>query len=68
MARKVNMPYKIKGNAVIKANTGEVVGHSENPKQYLKVLNMVEHGVKMNKNKQQITNGNRISKKSSNRS
>ena len=38
------MPYKIKGNTVIKADTGEVVGHSTNPKKYLKILQAVEHG------------------------
>ena len=27
------MPYKIKGNAVIKTSTGKVVGHSKNPRQ-----------------------------------
>ena len=39
------MPYIIKGNAIYKKNTGELVGHSNKPKQYLKVLNMVEHGI-----------------------
>lgn len=38
------MPYAIKGKTVIKANTGKVVGHSINPKKYLRVLNAVEHG------------------------
>lgn len=32
------MPYKIKGNTVIKKDTGEVVGHSKHPKEYLKAL------------------------------
>ena len=37
------MPYMIRGKSVVKKNTGEVVGHSTNPKKYLKVLNAVEH-------------------------
>lgn len=44
------MPYKIKGNTIVKKNTGKVVGHSSNPKTYLKVLNAVEHGWKPSKN------------------
>jgi hypothetical protein len=32
------MPWKIKGNAVVKADTGKVVGHSKNPKAYLAAL------------------------------
>jgi len=40
------MPYKIKGNAVIKTSTGKVVGHSKNPKKYLRVLEAIEHGFK----------------------
>lgn len=40
------MPYAIKGKTVVKKDTGEVVGHSENPDKYLKVLNAVEHGWK----------------------
>ena len=40
------MPYKIEGKKVVKADTGKVVGHSKNPKAYLAVLNMVEHGKK----------------------
>ncbi len=38
------MPYKIKGNTVVKKDTGKVVGHSKNPEKYLRVLNAVEHG------------------------
>lgn len=38
------MPYKIKGNSVIKKTTGKVVGHSKNPKKYLRTLQAVEHG------------------------
>ena len=38
------MPYKIKGNAVVKKSTGKVVGHSKNPKKYMRVLNMIEQG------------------------
>lgn len=44
-----NMPYAIKGNAVIKRTTGKVVGHSKNPKRYMRVLQAVEHGWKPNK-------------------
>jgi len=40
------MPYEIKGKTVIKKNTGKVVGHSKNPKKYLRVLQAVEHGWK----------------------
>lgn len=40
------MPYALKGNTVVKANTGKVVGHSKNPKKYLRVLRAVEHGWK----------------------
>ena len=40
------MPYKIKGNAVIKTSTGKVVGRSKNPKKYLGVLEAIEHGFK----------------------
>jgi len=39
------MPYKIVGNKVVKKGTGKVVGHSKNPKKYMRVLNMIEHGV-----------------------
>lgn len=38
------MPYKIKGNTVVKKDSGKVVGHSKNPKKYLRVLNAVENG------------------------
>ena len=40
------MPYRIKGDTVVKKDTGKVVGHSKNPKKYVKVLNAVEHGWK----------------------
>lgn len=40
------MPYAIRGNTVIKKNTGKVVGHSKNPKKYMRVLQAVEHGWK----------------------
>lgn len=43
------MPYKIKGKTVIKADTGKVVGHSNNPRKYLAVLQAVEHGYDPNK-------------------
>lgn len=38
------MPYAIKGKTVIKKDSGKVVGHSSNPKKYLRVLEAVEHG------------------------
>ena len=38
------MPYKIKGNTVIKKSTGKVVGKSKNPKKYIRTLNAIEHG------------------------
>lgn len=41
------MPYAIKGNTVIKKDTGAVVGHSSNPKEYLRTLQAVEHGWKV---------------------
>lgn len=40
------MPYKIKGNSVVKKDSGKLVGKSKNPKKYLQVLNAVEHGWK----------------------
>ncbi len=40
------MPYAIRGGAVIKKNTGKVVGHSKNPKKYLRTLQAIEHGFK----------------------
>jgi len=43
------MPYTIKGNKVVKKTTGKVVGKSENPKKYLRVLEAVEHGWKPKK-------------------
>lgn len=45
------MPYKIKGNKVIKKSTGKVVGKSKNPKKYLRTLQAIEHGFKTTKNK-----------------
>lgn len=36
------MPYSIKGNTVIKSDTGKVVGHSSNPKAYLRALYAAE--------------------------
>lgn len=38
------MPYKIKGKTVVKKNTGKIVGHSKNPKEYMRVLQAIEHG------------------------
>jgi len=40
------MPYKIKGKTVVRADTGKVIGHSRNPRKYLRVLNAIEHGWK----------------------
>lgn len=45
------MPYTIKGNKVVKKNTGKVIGKSSNPKKYLRVLQAVEHGWKPPKKK-----------------
>lgn len=45
------MPYVIRGNAVYRADTGVLVGHSSDPKKYLRTLNMIEHGVKPKKKK-----------------
>lgn len=39
-----NIPYSILGHSVVKSNTGEVVGHSNNPKKYLHTLQAIEHG------------------------
>lgn len=43
-----NMPYKIKGDEVVKKDGGKVVGHSKKPKKYLHTLEAVEHGWKPN--------------------
>ena len=43
------MPYKIKGNKVVKKDSGKVVGKSKNPKKYLRTLQAVEHGWKPRK-------------------
>jgi hypothetical protein len=43
------MPYEIRGNSVVKKNTGKLVGHSSNPKKYMRVLQAVEHGWTPNK-------------------
>lgn len=40
------MPYAIKGNRVIKKDTGKTVGKSKSPKKYLRTLQAVEHGWK----------------------
>jgi len=47
-------PYAIRGNAVVKNNSGKVVGHSKNPKKYERVLNAVEHGWRPSKNKKNL--------------
>ena len=51
------MPYAIKGNTVIKKNTGKLVGKSKNPKKYMRVLQAVEHGWKVptRKTKKSVT-------------
>ena len=36
------MPYKIVGKTVVKKDTGKVVGHSKNPKKYLRALYAAE--------------------------
>lgn len=43
------MPYARRGNTIVKKDSGKVVGHSSNPKKYLRVLNAIEHGWKPNK-------------------
>ncbi len=43
------MPYTIKGNTVVKKDTGKVVGHSKNPKKYMRTLQAIEHGWKPSK-------------------
>ena len=45
------MPYKLKGNKVVKKDTGKVVGKSKNPKKYLRTLLAIEHGFKPKKKK-----------------
>lgn len=40
------MPYQIQGNTVVKKSTGKVVGHSKNPKRYMRTLQAIEHGFK----------------------
>jgi len=40
------MPYAIKGNTVVKKDSGKVVGHSANPRKYLRTLQAIEHGFK----------------------
>lgn len=56
------MPYDIKGNTVVKKDTGKVVGHSSNPKKYLRVLQAVEHGWKPSgKKKLQTSDGHMMS-------
>ena len=50
------MPYKIKGKSVVKADTGQLVGKSNNPKKYLRVLNAVEHGWKTSNKRHGIRN------------
>ena len=49
------MPYAIKDGTVVKANTGKVVGHSRNPKKYLRTLQAVEHGWKPTKRKRKTS-------------
>ena len=50
------MPYKIKGKSVVKADSGKVVGHSKNPKKYIRVLRAVEHGWKPSKKRYGMRN------------
>ncbi|MFA6142501.1 MAG: hypothetical protein WC738_04310 [Candidatus Omnitrophota bacterium] len=40
------MPYAIKGHTVVKKDSGKVVGHSGDPKKYLRTLQAIEHGWK----------------------
>jgi len=46
---KFKMPYAVKGKTVIRRDTGRVVGHSKNPKKYLRTLNAIEHGFRPSK-------------------
>jgi len=41
---EVVMPYAVKGNTVVKKDTGKVVGHSKNPKKYIQTLRALENG------------------------
>lgn len=45
------VPYRILGNKVVKKDTGKVVGHSKNPKKYLRTLQAIEHGAILGKKK-----------------
>lgn len=38
------MPYSVRGNTVVKKDSGKVVGHSKNPEKYIRTLRTVEHG------------------------
>ena len=61
------MPYKIKGNAVVKADTGKVVGRSRDPKKYNRTLRAIEHGFKPGK-KQGRNNSQRIAREKNHKS
>ena len=55
------MPYKIVGKSVVKKDSGKVVGHSANPKKYLRTLQAVEHGWKpTGKKKTRMTDGGKM--------
>ena len=43
------MPYVIRGNAVYKKDTGKLVGRSNKPKKYLRLLRAIEHGFEPSK-------------------
>jgi len=45
------MPYAIRGREIIRKDTGKVVGHSDKPEKYIRVLRAVEHGWKPSKKK-----------------
>ncbi len=49
------MPYEIRDKKVVKKKTGKVVGHSKNPKKYLRTLQSIEHGWRPTRNKMTIS-------------
>jgi len=51
------MPYRIKGDAVVKKD-GKVVGHSKNPKAYMKALYANSKGVDEHSPCKHIRRGN----------
>ena len=58
------MPYKIRGNAVYKKDTGKLVGKSKNPKRYLRILQAIEHGFIPTKGKKMRRKSKQVGKRS----